>query len=189
MPVLFLRNFHDFEKCGKHAVRHAKCKGRDLLISEGTFANMIITIGAYCHDTSGNCQSLVSSKILYTIIRYKHNCINVYEPCKPIILPVTITRTNRNNCFIWLQYPEPACWRYSSNSPSVSPRSVWTQTNTSPTKPHTRGHYSAPTRTWLPPTASEYQIPLDIFFFFFFFLMWWAPSGPFLHSHKGIEGD
>ncbi|KAK3104452.1 hypothetical protein FSP39_002380 [Pinctada imbricata] len=46
------KNFHAFEKCGKKVIKSTQCKGRDLLISEGTFANMVITIGAYCHDTS-----------------------------------------------------------------------------------------------------------------------------------------
>lgn len=51
---LFLNysNFHSFEECGKNVVIKNQCKGKDLLISEGTFANVIITVGAYCHDTT-----------------------------------------------------------------------------------------------------------------------------------------
>ncbi|XP_062594242.1 uncharacterized protein LOC134255747 [Saccostrea cucullata] len=45
-------NFHNFEECGKKVVIENQCKGKDLLISEGTFANVIITVGAYCHDTT-----------------------------------------------------------------------------------------------------------------------------------------
>eukprot|EP00105_Crassostrea_gigas_P024248 XP_011444436.1 PREDICTED: uncharacterized protein LOC105340196 isoform X1 [Crassostrea gigas] len=45
-------NFHSFEECGKNVVIKNQCKGKDLLISEGTFANVIITVGAYCHDTT-----------------------------------------------------------------------------------------------------------------------------------------
>ncbi|XP_048770713.2 uncharacterized protein LOC125676854 [Ostrea edulis] len=45
-------NFHAFEECGKKVVIENRCKGKDLLISEGTFANVIITVGAYCHDTT-----------------------------------------------------------------------------------------------------------------------------------------
>lgn len=50
--LIYFRNFHAFEECGKKVVIENRCKGKDLLISEGTFANVIITVGAYCHDTT-----------------------------------------------------------------------------------------------------------------------------------------
>ncbi|XP_071144831.1 uncharacterized protein [Mytilus edulis] len=46
------KNFQKFELCGKSAVANSGCTQRDLLITEGTFANMVITVGSYCHDTS-----------------------------------------------------------------------------------------------------------------------------------------
>ncbi|KAJ8320138.1 hypothetical protein KUTeg_002606 [Tegillarca granosa] len=58
------QNFHDFEDCGKNLIGKSGCKGKDLLITEGTFANMVITVGAYCHDTSvpGACMLTLQSQ-------------------------------------------------------------------------------------------------------------------------------
>ncbi|XP_060074129.1 uncharacterized protein LOC132553865 [Ylistrum balloti] len=58
------KNHKAFENCGKEAVKKSTCKGRDLLITEGTFANIFITIGAYCHDTSmpGACMLTLQSQ-------------------------------------------------------------------------------------------------------------------------------
>ena len=51
--IVHYSNFQKFELCGKNAVSNSGCKQRDLLICEGTFANMVITVGSYCHDTTG----------------------------------------------------------------------------------------------------------------------------------------
>ncbi|OWF40319.1 uncharacterized protein LOC110463981 [Mizuhopecten yessoensis] len=58
------KNHKDFEVCGKNAIKATTCKGRNLLIAEGTFANIFITIGAYCHDTSmpGACMLTLQSQ-------------------------------------------------------------------------------------------------------------------------------
>ncbi|XP_033763903.1 uncharacterized protein LOC117345069 [Pecten maximus] len=64
MNATICKNHKAFENCGKAAVKKTTCKGRDLLITEGTFANIFITIGAYCHDTSmpGACMLTLQSQ-------------------------------------------------------------------------------------------------------------------------------
>lgn len=57
MNFIYFRNFQKFELCGKSAVANSGCTQRDLLITEGTFANMVITVGSYCHDTSGKSRT------------------------------------------------------------------------------------------------------------------------------------
>lgn len=57
MNFIYFRNFQKFELCGKSAVANSGCTQRDLLITEGTFANMVITVGSYCHDTSGKSRN------------------------------------------------------------------------------------------------------------------------------------
>ncbi|XP_069115668.1 uncharacterized protein [Argopecten irradians] len=64
MNATICKNHKAFENCGKNAIKKTTCKGRDLLITEGTFANIFITIGAYCHDTSlpGACMLTLQSQ-------------------------------------------------------------------------------------------------------------------------------
>ncbi|KAL5015195.1 hypothetical protein ScPMuIL_009465 [Solemya velum] len=52
MNVSICGKWHDFESCGKEAVKKSACTQRDLLMVEATFANMMISIAAFCHDDS-----------------------------------------------------------------------------------------------------------------------------------------